>query len=252
MLSRNDSDFIVGSNGHARLSQHKVGELLKVSQQAISKLIRANNLGFTESPEALAKYGFDGDNLAVLVEYYAFDSRQASKETVEQCRKIYRQAASKSFQNFIDALAGIDQQQQHIPYFYRRLKAFQEKTGRIPSGYFCIFLETIELISQLEVHGYEFPDHLIIDISIGKCWCNYMRNELEIEPDDVCMNYRLWYPGQPHPVTPRIYPLQLLPTFCSWFDICYSRQQMVGYLKKNAPEALPAVNGFLGLIAPGM
>jgi hypothetical protein len=79
-----------------------------------------------------------------------------------------------------------------------------------------------------------------------------MRNELEIDPDDVCMNYRLWYPGQPHPVTPRIYPLQLLPAFRSWFDICYSRGQMLSYMKKNAPEALPAVNRFLGLIAPGV
>jgi len=138
------------------------------------------------------------------------------------------------------------------PYFYRRLQAFQQKTGRIPSGYFCIFSETVELISQLEVHGYEFPDHLIIDISIGKCWCNYMRNELGIDPDDVCMKYNHWYPGQPHPVKARIYPLQLLPTFRSWFDICYSRQQMLQYMKKNAPEALPAVNRFLGLIAPGV
>ncbi len=111
MLSRNDSDFIIGSNGHARLSHAKVGELLKVSQQAISKLTRTNNLGFSESPEMLAQYGFDGNNLAVLVEYYAFDSRQASQETIAQCRKIYRQAAAKSFQDFIDALAGIDTQQ---------------------------------------------------------------------------------------------------------------------------------------------
>lgn len=138
------------------------------------------------------------------------------------------------------------------PYFYRRLQEFQKRTGRIPTGYFCIFLETVELVSQLELHGYEFPDHLTIDVSIGKCWCNYMRNELQIDPDDVCETYKHWYPGQPYPVRARIYPLQLLPEFRSWFDVCYSRNQMLRYLKKNAPEALPSVNKFLGLIAPGL
>ena len=64
-------------NQHARLSQVKVGELLNVSQQAISKLLQAYNLDFSESAEFLSEYGFDGYNLALIVEYYAFDSRQA-------------------------------------------------------------------------------------------------------------------------------------------------------------------------------
>jgi|GEM_PF-5824540 len=107
MLSNQATDFVIGSNGRARLSQRKVSELLKVSQPAISKLIKNDNLNLSETSEHLARYGFDGDNLAALVEYYAFDSKQASPETVEQCRKIYRQAAAKSFQDFIDTLAGI-------------------------------------------------------------------------------------------------------------------------------------------------
>ncbi len=108
MLSRNDSDFTVNANGHARLSQGKVGELLKVSQQSISLLTRSHKLEFSETAETLAEQGFDGHNLALIVEYYAFDSRQASQETIAQCRKIYRQAAAKSFQDFIDQMAGIE------------------------------------------------------------------------------------------------------------------------------------------------
>jgi transcriptional regulator with XRE-family HTH domain len=250
MLSRNDSDFIVGSNGHARLSQAKVGELLKVSQQAISKLIRANNLGFSESPETLAQYGFDGNNLAVLVEYYAFDSRQASKETVNQCRSIYRQAASKSFQDFIDALAGLEiQDSQQPPQFYKRLQLFHERTGRIPAGWFCIFEEIVPLVAQLERYGYCLPEDAVIDGSIGKRFCSYLRDEYEIEPDNVCMKYPHWYPGRRNAVPANLYPLNLIQVFREWLEYRYYNQYLIPYFKgKKDPEALQAVSKFLGLL----
>lgn len=101
-------DFHFNSdNSHARMSLRKTAELLKVSVEAISNAIRRVNLDFSETAENLVQYGIDGVNLAVLVEYYAFDSRQAKQETKDQCRRLYRQAAAKSFQTVIDTLAGI-------------------------------------------------------------------------------------------------------------------------------------------------
>ncbi len=250
MLSRNDSDFIIGSNGHARLSQHKVAELLHLSQQAISKLTRANNLPFTETPESLAAYGFDGNNLAVLVEYYAFDSRQASKETVEQCRSIYRQAAAKSFQDFIDAIAGIEQHQNpQIPQFYKRLQLFHERTGRIPSGYFCIFEEIVSLVAQLERYGYCLPEDAVIDSSIGKRFCSHLREEFDIEPDNVCLKYPHWYPGHRNAVPANLYPLSLIQIFREWLEYRYYNQYLIPYFKgRKDPEAIQAVSKFLGLL----
>ena len=143
------------------------------------------------------------------------------------------------------------QQPQQAPRFYQRMVLFNQRTGKIPTGYFCVFRETVELVGQLETHGYNIPDHLTIDISIGSCWCNYMRKVLEVEPRQVCRKYDHWYPGQPYPVKAWIYPLELLADFRNWFDIVYCHNQLLSYLKKNDPAALPAVNRFLGLLEAG-
>jgi len=143
------------------------------------------------------------------------------------------------------------QQSSQAPRFYQRLVLFHKRTGKIPTGYFCVFSETAELVGQLETHGYTIPDHLTIDISIGSCWCNYMRKVLKVEPKQVCRKYDHWYPGQPYPVKAYIYPLQLLPDFREWFDVTYCHNQLLHYLKKNDPSALPAVNRFLGLLESG-
>jgi hypothetical protein len=57
--------------------------------------------------------------------------------------------------------------QSQAPRFYQRLVLFYKRTGKIPTGYFCIFSETVELVGNLEMQGYIIPDHLTIDISIG-------------------------------------------------------------------------------------
>ena len=145
----------------------------------------------------------------------------------------------------------ISHQPQQAPRFYQRMVLFNQRTGKIPTGYFCVFRETVELVGQLETHGYNIPDHLTIDISIGSCWCNYMRKVLEVEPRQVCRKYDHWYPGQPYPVKAWIYPLELLADFRNWFDIVYCHNQLLSYLKKNDPAALPAVNRFLGLLEAG-
>jgi hypothetical protein len=105
-------------DGNARLSQNKVAELLDISQQSISKLVNRGegyNLQFSESPKSLVEKGFDGYNLALVVEYYAFDSVLATKKTKQRCREIYRKAASKGFQDFINAVAGIEYVEPEIP-----------------------------------------------------------------------------------------------------------------------------------------
>lgn len=103
-------EYVTISNGHARLSQRKVANLLKVDPMAVNRRVHSVDLYTPERAETIAEQGFEGVDLAVLVEYYAFDSNQASKETKQHCRNIYRQASSKGFQDFIDAIAGIEKQ----------------------------------------------------------------------------------------------------------------------------------------------
>lgn len=137
------------------------------------------------------------------------------------------------------------------PYYYRRLQLFQERTGRIPAGYFCIFEEITHLVSQLERCGHMIDDDAIIDISVGKLFCKYLRAECEIEPNHYCLSYPHWYPGRNKPVMANLYPVDWLTTFRKWFDFTYCTHHLERYFKgrKDAP-AIQAVKKFLGLL-PG-
>ena len=135
------------------------------------------------------------------------------------------------------------------PYFYDRLQDFQTKTGRIKSGWFCVFQEIIPLISDLERLGYNLPEDAVIDGSIGKRFCSYLRNECGIEPDDVCESYDHWYPGRRWPVKANLYPLELIQIFREWLEYRYYNQYLIPYFKgRKDPEALQAVSKFLGLL----
>jgi hypothetical protein len=136
-----------------------------------------------------------------------------------------------------------------VPYFYRRIATFHEKTGRIPDGYFCIFLECLQLVSELERHGYQLPDDGAIDVSIGLCFCGYLRKELGIEPDDVCKKYPHHYPNSRKSVPANLYPFELLPEFRSWMQKRYYQHNLPKYIKgKKDPQAIEAVGKFLGLL----
>jgi hypothetical protein len=135
------------------------------------------------------------------------------------------------------------------PYFYDRLQDFQNKTGRIKPGYFCIFQEIIPLISELERYGYCLPEDAIIDSSIGKRFCSHLRNECGIEPDEVCETYKHWYPGRRWAVDANLYPLELIQVFREWLEYRYYHEYLIPYFKgRKDPEALQAVSKFLGLL----
>jgi hypothetical protein len=137
------------------------------------------------------------------------------------------------------------------PKFYDRLQLFQERTGRIPAGYFCIFEEIVPLVSQLERHGYNLPDDAVIDGSIGSRFCTYLRNDCDIEPDDICPLYPHWFPGRPHPVKAKLYPLSLIRIFREWLEFQYYQKYMIPYFKgRKDAEAIQAVSKFLGLLPP--
>jgi hypothetical protein len=66
------------------------------------------------------------------------------------------------------------------PYHWQRLQTFQQKTGRIKPGFFCIFQEITPLVRDLESYGYILPENAVIDSSIGKRFCDHLRDECDI------------------------------------------------------------------------
>ena len=135
------------------------------------------------------------------------------------------------------------------PYHWQRLQTFREKTGRIPTGWFCIFQEITPLVRDLESYGYILPENAIIDSSIGKRFCEHLRNECQIDPDEVCRTYRHWYPGRRWSVDANLYPLNLIGVFREWLEYQYYHEYLIPYFKgRRDPEALQAVSRFLGLL----
>jgi phage anti-repressor protein len=135
------------------------------------------------------------------------------------------------------------------PYFYQRLQTFSEKTGRIKPGYFCIFQEITPLVRDLESYGYILPENAVIDSSIGRRFCDYLRDECSIDPDEVCETYKHYYPGRRWAVDARLYPLSLIGVFREWLEYQYYHEYLIPYFKgRRDPEALQAVSRFLGLL----
>ena len=149
-----------------------------------------------------------------------------------KCEKIAKQAQQPSRLSL-------------APYWYQRLTIFLAQ-NKVPPGYFSIFQETIVLVSELETAGYVLPDNAIPDISIGKCWANYLRSE-KINPNDIAVSYPHQYPGWKHTVDANAYPEKFLPEFRRWFRETYKPTKLPNYLAGKDSAALPALSKMLGV-----
>lgn len=107
MLSQLNPDFILGSNGHAGLSNRKTAELLGVSHTTINNVLDSGKLFSLSEAQTIATHGFQGGNLVKLAQNLA-KSNQVKQEAREQCLNFLGKSATIGAQVFIDAMAGIE------------------------------------------------------------------------------------------------------------------------------------------------
>jgi hypothetical protein len=121
------------------------------------------------------------------------------------------------------------QSQQHQQLWWDRMVLFHKYT-RIPDDHWCIFLELNNLlISRLESKGFVFPDRACPDISVGLCWCRYLRSQ-GIMPEEF-PDYEHHYPDHRGVVDARVYPNKLLPMFRDWLAATYIPGQFPEYVR---------------------
>lgn len=132
--------------------------------------------------------------------------------------------------------------------WYDRLKLFKEQNAhKIPVGYFSIFHETIDLISEFERVGYIIPDNQVPDISIGKRWGKYLRDN-QIATDVI--NYVHTYPDG-REVTCLAYHENHLPLFRKWFREQYKPTGLPEYARyRKDSDFTGAVYKLLGYLPP--
>lgn len=130
----------------------------------------------------------------------------------------------------------------NLPYHLRRYMANMNK---VPYGYFSILNEiTLHLIGPLEQLGYSVTYKQVPDISVGKIFSKYLRDN-NYPVDD--------YPKYPHTyedgriVDARAYPNELLGILRKFFVEKWLKDKSEKYFADKDPSALPYLQKLLSL-----
>jgi hypothetical protein len=117
------------------------------------------------------------------------------------------------------------------------LRRYASNLHLVPHTHFSMLQEMmVRLIGPMEARGYVLPENLIPDISEGRMFCKFLRDDLSVDTDAL--------PTYPHRyedgriVYPKLYPIDLLPAFIRHFNEVWLPNKAVGYFGQRDPEAL--------------
>jgi len=124
----------------------------------------------------------------------------------------------------------------NLPYHLRR---YMINHSAIPPTHFSIFNEIVyNLIAPLENYGYELPDSLIPDISEGRMFANWVREEKGLEPNNF-PTYTHTYPEGRIIPNVKLYPNFLLGDFREHFYNVWMKEKAIRYFEKRDKNAIP-------------
>ena len=109
---------------------------------------------------------------------------------------------------------------------------------KVPPTHFAVFQETIlTLVAPLEAQGYTMPSRLVPEISQGKFFAKYARNELGI--DTSSLPTMDWTYPDGRIVEAKLYPIQHLGTFRTFLLTQWMPNEAERYFRERDPTALP-------------
>ncbi len=121
-----------------------------------------------------------------------------------------------------------------LPYHIQRYMA---NRGEIPSTHFSMLNELIFLlIAPLEDAGYTLPDHMVPDISTGRMFCKWLRDEKRIDTDSLPTYNHKFADGRV--VTPKLYPNSVLADWREHFHQVWLPQKAESYFEERDVNAL--------------
>lgn len=122
-----------------------------------------------------------------------------------------------------------------LPYHLKRYVANQL---HVPVGYFSILTEiTQTLVGPMEAMGYTLPEHLWPDISQGRMFSKYLRDEHSVDTSALPSYLHVFGDGRV-PVQARAYPEELLPAFRRHFREVWLPEKAPDYFASRDPRAL--------------
>lgn len=132
-----------------------------------------------------------------------------------------------------------------MPYHLQRYTANQNK---VPYTHFSVLNElTFNLIAPLEKLGYVIPDHMVPDISQGKMFAKWLREEKSVDTAAMATYGHEYADGRV--VQAKMYPIALLADFRRHFNETWLPLRAHEYFKGRDPSALAFLD-ILALPAP--
>ncbi|MDZ4689356.1 MAG: KilA-N domain-containing protein [Planctomycetaceae bacterium] len=121
-----------------------------------------------------------------------------------------------------------------MPYHVQR---YMVNMPKVPHTHFSMLNElTFNLIGPLELQGYTLPDNMVPDISEGKMFSQWLRDEKGVEPSEFLTYSHHYADGRV--VQARLYPISLLEDFRKHFHGVWIPKRMMNYFKERDPKAL--------------
>jgi hypothetical protein len=129
--------------------------------------------------------------------------------------------------------------------WYKRLMLFEQNT-KLPKGTWCIFEEISKLMRDLEAKGVLLYDKATIDISVGRAWCHWLREEENYDTSNL-EQYLHCYPDNRGERLAYIYPFDLLGKFRQWLEDTYIPDKFPSYVRKLvSPEECKLISEAIG------
>lgn len=121
-----------------------------------------------------------------------------------------------------------------LPYHLRRYIANQ---ASVPVGHFSILAEmTTLLIGPMEAMGYTLPEEMLPDISMGRMFCKWLREEHALDTDALPTYWHTYEDGRRVPA--KAYPEHLLHHFRRHFREVWFPKRAEEYFRTRDAEAL--------------
>ena len=135
------------------------------------------------------------------------------------------------------------QAKSNLPYHLQRYIA---NRSAIPLTHFSMLHELIYcLIAPLEDAGYILPENMVPDISEGKMFCKWLRDEKGVDTDSLPTYSHVYPDGRI--VKAKLYPNSLLTEFREHFTNVWLPRKAADYFESTDKSALPYLNKVLNL-----
>lgn len=117
------------------------------------------------------------------------------------------------------------------------LKRYTTNLQNVPYGHWSMLQEMmIGLIGPMEARGYLLPENMLPDISEGRMFCKFLREELGVDTDSLPTYRHDFEDGRV--VYPKAYPNRLLPAFRAHFFEVWIPNQSARYFEARDVKAL--------------